>query len=53
VAFQYGDLASRTPNFWRQVVAHDWSAACANLANFGDRYPTRRKQEAQLLGSLL
>ncbi|WJN57746.1 pesticin C-terminus-like muramidase [Pseudomonas sp. SO81] len=53
VAFQYGDLASRTPNFWRQVVAHDWSTTCANLANFGDRYPTRRKQEAQLLGSLL
>ncbi|GAD61423.1 pesticin C-terminus-like muramidase [Aquipseudomonas alcaligenes] len=53
VAFQYGDLASRTPNFWKQVVAHDWAAACANLQNFGDRYATRRRQEAALLGTLL
>jgi len=53
VAFQYGDLASRTPNFWKQVVARDWAAACANLRNFGDRYPTRRCQEATLLATLV
>ena len=27
VAFQYGDLESRTPNFWRQVTSDDWNAA--------------------------
>lgn len=53
VAFQYGDLASRTPNFWKQVVAHDWNAAYGNLQNFGDRYATRRRQEATLLHTLL
>ncbi|WP_415755365.1 pesticin C-terminus-like muramidase [Pseudomonas leptonychotis] len=49
VAFQYGDLASRTPNFWKQVVAHDWNGAHSNLLNFGDRYTSRRRQEAELL----
>jgi hypothetical protein len=49
VAFQYGDLASRTPNLWKQIVAHDWAAAHANLLNFGDRYTSRRRQEAGLL----
>jgi Bacterial toxin homologue of phage lysozyme, C-term len=49
IAFQYGDLGSRTPNFWRQVVAHDWQGAHANLLNFGDRYANRRRQEADLL----
>jgi len=49
VAFQYGDLASRTPNFWRQVTKEDWKGAYANLRNFGDKYPTRRNKEAGLL----
>jgi hypothetical protein len=52
LAFQYGDLAARTPNFWKQVVSHDWAAARGNLQNFGDRYQTRRRQEATLLGTL-
>lgn len=49
VAFQYGNLAERTPNFWSQVCSRDWDAALANLRNFGDRYPTRRNKEADLL----
>ncbi|NBF02538.1 peptidase [Pseudomonas sp. Fl5BN2] len=53
VAFQYGDLASRTPKFWAQVVARDWPSALANLRNFGDRYAPRRCKEANLLGSQL
>ncbi|MFP6799307.1 MAG: pesticin C-terminus-like muramidase [Pseudomonas sp.] len=53
VAFQYGDLASRTPNFWKQVVAHDWNAAHSNLLNFGDRYTSRRRQEAELLSQAM
>jgi len=46
VAFQYGDLASKTPNFWRQVTSGDWDGAVKNLNNFKDKYPTRRKKEA-------
>ena len=53
VAFQYGNLASRTPKFWAQVVARDWKSALANLRNFGDSYGTRRRKEADLLGSQL
>lgn len=49
VAFQYGDLASRTPNFWRQVTTGDWQGAYQNLRNFGDNYSTRRNKEADLL----
>ena len=46
VAFQYGDLESQTPNFWRQVTSDDWNAAEKNLRNFGDNYSTRRNLEA-------
>ena len=53
VAFQYGNLAIRTPKFWAQVVAGDWKAAESNLRNFGDRYSTRRCKEADLLASAL
>jgi GH24 family phage-related lysozyme (muramidase) len=49
VAFQYGDLSRRTPNFWRQVTSGDWDAALNNLRHFGDKYPTRRNKEADLL----
>jgi hypothetical protein len=49
VAFQYGDLARRTPNFWRQVTEKKWADVIANLRNFGDHYATRRNVEADLL----
>ncbi|AGH07329.1 pesticin domain-containing protein [Vibrio phage VBM1] len=49
VAFQYGDLRRRTPNFWRQVTQGDWGGALNNLRHFGDKYPTRRNKEADLL----
>ena len=49
VAFQYGDLESRTPNFWKQTTSGDWVGAYKNLLNFGDRYKSRRLNEAQLL----
>ena len=51
VAFQYGDLESRTPNFWKQTTSGDWVGAYKNLLNFGDRYTSRRLNEAQLLWS--
>lgn len=47
VAFQYGDLASKAPNFWEQVTNDDWDGAVANLRNFGDNYKTRRNKEAE------
>lgn len=49
VAFQYGDLPSKTPNFWRQVTTDDWNAAEKNLRDFGDRYESRRNLEADYL----
>jgi GH24 family phage-related lysozyme (muramidase) len=53
VAFQYGNLATETPNFWRQVTRRDWKAAHANLMNFGDAYRTRRRKEAAYLADLI
>ncbi|MCG7545390.1 pesticin C-terminus-like muramidase [Pseudoalteromonas sp. MM17-2] len=53
VAFQYGTLATRTPNFWRQITTGDWEGALMNLLNFGDRYSTRRHKEADLLASAI
>ena len=47
--FQYGHLPSMTPNFWEQVTTDDWEGALDNLRGFGDRYPTRRNKEADLL----
>jgi len=49
VAFQYGDLETRTPNFWKQTTSGDWEGAYNNLLNFGDRYGSRRKEEANYL----
>lgn len=49
VAFQYGDLASETPNFWKQTTTGDWDGALKNLRNFGDDYKTRRNKEASYL----
>jgi len=51
VAFQYGSLATKCPNFWRQVTNGDWFEAYKNLCDFGDAYGTRRRKEAALLGS--
>lgn len=48
VHFQYGSLQA-TPGFFKQVVDQRWSDAKANLLNFGDAYPSRRKREAALL----
>lgn len=49
VAFQYGDLPSRCPNFWKQAITQDWEGMLKNLWNFGDAYETRRRQEYILL----
>ena len=50
LAFQYGtDLASKTPLFWKQVTTGQWQAATQNLQNFGDKYPSRRHKEENLI----
>ncbi len=53
VAFQYGNLKLRTPNFWLQITTKEWAAALENLRNFGDRYATRRNKEADVLEAWL
>lgn len=49
VAYQYGDLESKTPKFWKHVTTADWPAATAELRDFGDVTPTRRNREADVL----
>jgi len=49
VAFQYGNLETETPNFWKYVTSNQWQKAYDELMDFGDFYPTRRKEEAKLL----
>lgn len=49
VAFQYGNLSTETPKFWGYVTSGDWVAAAKELRNFGDKYPSRRKLEANYL----
>jgi len=46
VAFQYGDLATKAPNFWGQVTSDDWEGATKNLRDFKDSYGSRRNLEA-------
>ena len=49
VAFQYGDLAKKTPNFWQYATSGNWDSVKRELNDFKDKYPTRRKKEAALL----
>ena len=49
VAFQYGDLPTRSPIFWKHVTNGDWSKAEQELRSFGDKYSSRRKLEANYL----
>ena len=49
VSFQYGTLSTETPKFWKSVTTQDWVESVKLLKNFGDKYPTRRGKEADLL----
>lgn len=59
IIWQYGPNLDRparlggTPRFWRHITREDWSAAHAELLDFGDDYPTRRQKEAALLAAWL
>ena len=47
LAFQYGhDFKTKAPKFAKFVHNDDWVSAEAELRNFGDRYSSRRKLEA-------
>ena len=46
VTWQYGNLATETPTFWKHITAQDWEAALAELRNFRDHHRSRRHQEA-------
>jgi hypothetical protein len=50
VAWQYGPaLPRRTPRFFNAMANHDFTRVISELRNFGDRYPTRRRKEADYL----
>ncbi|MFQ3250372.1 pesticin C-terminus-like muramidase [Glaciecola sp.] len=51
VEFQYGSVKTKCPTFWRLVTGQSWSEALHELRNFGDRYATRRNQEADFVES--
>ena len=53
VAFQYGDLKTKTPTFYRLALAGDWQGVYDELIDFKDNYPTRRKKEAAYLKKYL
>jgi len=49
VGYQYGNLKTRTPSFWKGVINDDWDSVVNELRDFGDDYGTRRGKEADLL----
>ena len=49
VGYQYGNLKTRTPKFWKGVINDDWDSVVNELRDFGDDYGTRRGKEADLL----
>ncbi len=50
IAYQYGSkLEQRMPSFWSDVTEGRWKSVIQKLRNFGDRYPSRRNAEADLL----
>jgi len=54
VAYQYGPmLVKETPKFWVQTTSGRWGDAHANLLDFKDDYPTRRRKEAEHLAPVL
>ena len=53
VGYQYGNLKTRTPNFWKGVINDDWTGVVNELNNFGDEHDTRREEEAKYLSASL
>ena len=53
VGYQYGNLKTETPNFWKGVINDDWDGVVNELNNFGDEHDTRREEEAKYLSASL
>lgn len=53
VAYQYGNITTRAPKYWKAVTEQNWGDAVKVLKNFGDNYPTRRNKEANLLQGIV
>jgi len=53
VAYQYGNLQHRTPNFWNQAISLNIKDMFENLLDFKDKYSTRRKKEANYLNKYI
>ena len=49
VAWQYGTPWKRCPTFWGHATAGRWDDVIAELRDFGDVYPTRRRKEADYM----
>jgi len=49
VGYQYGNLKTETPSFWKGVINDDWDSVVNELRDFKDDYGTRRNKEADLL----
>ena len=49
VGYQYGNLKTETPSFWKGVINDDWDSVVNELRDFKDDYGTRRNTEADLL----
>jgi len=50
VAFQYGiNLEKACPKFWEAAVTEDFKKMLEILRDFKDKYPTRRKKEANYM----
>lgn len=47
VEFQYGSIRKACPKFWIYVTHQQWDTAINELMDFGDSYPSRRRQEAE------
>lgn len=54
VAFQHGpNLVKAAPRFWTMATRGDWRGVEAELRDFGDDFPTRRRAEADYLAGAL
>lgn len=50
VAVQHGpNLSAKAPRFWGYVTKQDWKNAYKELNDFGDKYSSRRKEDAEYL----
>lgn len=53
VAYQYGNLPTKTPRLWKDIMGFDWEGAVKELRNFGDAYQPRHNREALLVAKEL